>query len=268
MAHGEAIVSNTLQGKRALVTGAARGIGRAISESLTREGARVAVHARNVAQLDETLEAIMAADGTAFGVEANLLDSGAIEAMCANAIERLGGIDIVVNNAGVGGQAALVDTDEATWDWTLDTNLKAPFLVTKHTLPTMIAQGTGGALIYNSSTAAKLAAARQTAYNASKAGLVALVRSLATEVGPHGIKVNAVCPGWTATEMATEIYENIAGVAGRPFAEVYNEGMRANMMGEIVQSEDVAELVAYLAGPGGRHITGQAINVCAGLAYT
>ena len=127
-----------LIGKRALVTGAASGIGRAIAESFAREGAQVALHARNEARASETLAAIEAEGGTAFAVAADLTDSAAIETMCAQAIERLGGIDIVMNNAGVADYKKVVDMEESFWDRIFEVNLKAPFLISKFTLPKMI----------------------------------------------------------------------------------------------------------------------------------
>ena len=132
-----------LAGKRALVTGAASGIGKAIALALAREGATVATHARTAEKCAGTIDEIEAAGGKAFSVAADLTDSGAIAAMCADAIERLGGIDIVVNNAGVCDLGKVEEMEESFWDWVIDTNLKAPFLVTKHTVPTLKQQGTG-----------------------------------------------------------------------------------------------------------------------------
>ena len=137
-----------LEGKRTLVTGAASGIGRAIAEAYAREGATVAVHARSEARAAETLAAIADAGGKAFAAPADLTDPSAIEAMCKAAIERLGGIDVVVNNAGVADYKKVVDMDEAMWDWIMAVNLKAPYLISKHTLPTMIAQGAGGVQLF------------------------------------------------------------------------------------------------------------------------
>ncbi|MDP7344498.1 MAG: SDR family NAD(P)-dependent oxidoreductase, partial [Alphaproteobacteria bacterium] len=142
-------MTGELAGKRALVTGAASGMGRAIAESYAREGAVVAVQARSVERAGETLAAIKAAGGTAFTVAADLTDSAAIEAMCKDAIGRLGGIDIVMNNAGVADYKKVVDMDESFWDHIMDVNLKAPFLVAKFTLPTMIEQGSGGVQLFN-----------------------------------------------------------------------------------------------------------------------
>ena len=254
-----------LEGKRTLVTGAASGIGRAIAEAYAREGATVAVHARSEARAADTLAAIADAGGKTFAAPADLTEPAAIEAMCKAAIERLGGIDVVVNNAGVADYAKVVDMDESMWDWIMAVNLKAPYLVSKHTLPAMIEQG-GGVQLFNASTNAKTADAEWTAYNATKHGLVGFVRCLAAEVGEHNIRVNAICPGWIETKMAVELHENIARDLDEPYEKVYDESMRTNMLSALIPPTAIAEMAVYLAGDPGRYVTGQAINVCAGLA--
>ena len=259
-------MTGELAGKRALVTGATSGIGKAIAESYAREGAVVAVQARSAARASETLESIAADGGTAIAVAADLTDSSAIEAMCNEAIERLGGIDIVMNNAGVGDYKKVVDMDESFWDRIMDVNLKAPFLISKFTLPTMIEQGSGGVQLFNASTNAKTADAEWTAYNTTKHGLVGFVRCLAAEVGPQGIRVNAICPGWVDTKMAVEVHEDFARDMKQPYEKVFDESMRLNMLSEIIPPQAIADMAVYLAGAGGTYITGQAINVCAGLS--
>jgi len=259
-------MTGKLAGKRALVTGAASGIGKSIAESYAREGAVVAVQARSIERSAETLESITAEGGEAFAVAADLTDTGEIEAMCQQAIERLGGIDIVMNNAGVGEYKKVVDMEESFWDRIMDVNLKAPFLVSKYTLPAMIEQGAGGVQLFNASTNAKTADADWTAYNATKHGLVGFVRCLAAEVGPQGIRVNAICPGWIDTKMAVELHEDFAREMKEPYERVYDESMRLNMLSEIIPPQAVADMAVFLAGEGGTYVTGQAINVCAGLS--
>ena len=259
-------MTGKLAGKRALVTGAASGIGKSIAESYAREGAVVAVQARSIERSAETLELITAEGGEAFSVAADLTDTGEIEAMCQQAIERLGGIDIVMNNAGVGEYKKVVDMEESFWDRIMDVNLKAPFLVSKYTLPAMIEQGAGGVQLFNASTNAKTADADWTAYNATKHGLVGFVRCLAAEVGPQGIRVNAICPGWIDTKMAVKLHEDFARKIKEPYEKVYDESMRLNMLSEIIPPQAVADMAVFLAGEGGTYVTGQAINVCAGLS--
>jgi NAD(P)-dependent dehydrogenase (short-subunit alcohol dehydrogenase family) len=254
----------SLSGKRALVTGAARGIGARTAEMLVREGARVAVHARRRDQLEAISASIRALGGDAVCVTGDLREAKSIAKFCAAAIDGLGGIDIVVNNAGVAAHGPVVALEEAEWNKVMDVNLKAPFLVTQHTLPTMITQGTGGAFVFNASSSARMAQAERSVYNATKAGLVGFTRCLAEEVGPHGITANAVCAGWIATEMAVELHQRMAQESGVPFEQLYDEGMRVNAMRAIIPPEDVADMIVFLAGPGARHVTAQSIYVCAG----
>ena len=254
----------TLAGKRAFVTGAARGIGARTAEALVRESARVALHARKPEQLEAISESIRALGGEAVCVSGNLTDAASTDNFCAEAIARLGGIDIVINNAGVSAHGPVVDLEEGAWDQVMDVNLKAPFLVTRAALPTMIAQGTGGAFVFNASSAARMAQAERSVYNAAKAGLVGFTRCLAEEVGRHGITANAVCPGWIVTEMAVELHQQMAEESGVPFEQLYDEGMRVNAMRAIIPPEDVADMMVFLAGPGARHVTAQSIYVCAG----
>jgi NAD(P)-dependent dehydrogenase (short-subunit alcohol dehydrogenase family) len=256
-----------LHGKRALVTGAGSGIGKAVAQALAAGGATVALHARSEARAMETLESIKSAGGKAFAVAADMENAAEIEAMCKQAVGKLGGIDIVVNNAGVADMCSVPDMDERFWDWIMNVNLKAPFLVCKHTLPTMIRQATGGSVLFTSSTNGKTADADWSAYNASKHGVIGFMRCLAAEVGKHNIRVNAVCPGWVTTKMADELHHKMADGTKRPFEQVYDESMRFNMLHSLIPPEDEADMYVYLASDRGRNITGQSINVCAGLCY-
>jgi len=259
-------MAEDLAGKRALVTGANSGIGRAIAETYAAAGASVAVHGRSLDRLGDTLAAIESAGGTAIPVTADMRNRDEIKAMCAEALEKLGGIDIVMNNAGICRLAPLVDTEEEMWDATLDVNMTACFLVTKALLPAMIEQGTGGRLLYISSTSGKEAEETSCAYNASKAGIILFAKCLAREVGPKGVTVNSICPGWIDTKMAVEIHEELASDQKRNYDEVFKESMSANMIGVIQSPQDIADCALFLSGNGGKHITGQAINVCAGMS--
>lgn len=260
-------MNTELKGKRALVTGAASGIGQSIAQALALNGATVAVHARSEARASDTVESITSKGGNAFAVAADLRNTKDVKRMCDNAIELLGGIDIVANNAGVCDIKSIDDTDEAMWDWMMDVNLKAPFLVSKFMLPTMIEQGTGGTVLFTCSTNGKTADADWSAYNASKHGVIGFMRCMAAEVGTHNIRVNAICPGWTATDMATDLHDKMADAMDRPSNEVYDESMRFNMLGSIIPSSDQADMAVYLASERGRNITGQSINICGGLCY-
>ena len=254
-----------LSSKRALVTGASSGIGAAIAEVFAASGAHVAVHARTVAKAEATIERISASGGQAFAVEADLADPAAIEAMCNAGIKGLGGIDIVVNNAGLYIPQAVVEGDGDTWHKTMAVNLEAPRLITRITLQTMIEQGTGGRQLYISSVSAIMAEVLGSAYCASKAGLNALVRCLAVEVGQYGITTNSINPGWVDTPMARKAFEDMKE-EGQSLEAIIAESMSDNTLGVVIKPADIAVMAAYLASGYGRCITGQDINICAGLS--
>lgn len=258
-------MAQRLAGKRALVTGAASGMGRAMAETFAREGAIVAVHARSHERARETVASITQAGGKAFAVAADLVVSEEIKAMCADAVTGLGGLDILVNNAGVVDSAKVTEMSEEMWDWTMAVNLKAPFLVSKFTLPAMLAAGQGGSVIFNASTNGKTADAEWTAYNSSKHGVIGFMRCLAAEVGKAQIRVNAICPGWVETPLAHDILGKIAKESGQETDRYYDSTMKTNMMGALLPASSAADLALFLASDEGRYITGQAINLCAGL---
>jgi NAD(P)-dependent dehydrogenase (short-subunit alcohol dehydrogenase family) len=257
-----------LTGKRALVTGAASGMGKAIAEAFAGEGATVAVHARSIERAQETIDSITSAGGECLAVAADLMKASEIASMCADAIKGLGGIDIVVNNAGVYDYVSVPDMTEEQWDWIVGTDMKAPFLVTKHTLPTMLKQGNGGCLIYNASTNGKTADGLFSAYNAAKHGLIGFARCVAAEVGEHRINVNTICPGWVDTKMAVDFHTKWSKDNKLDYDEFWQEDMAdTNMLHRIGEPRDIADFAVYLASERGRFIHGQAINVCGGLCY-
>lgn len=257
-----------LTGKRALVTGASSGIGRAIAEAMAAEGATVAVHARSEDKAKDTLDSIAAAGGNAFPVTADLTVTAEIEAMCKAALDKLGGIDIVVNNAGVYDYISVPDMTEEQWDWIVDTDLKTPFLITKHTLPTMQTQGQGGSLIYIASTNGKTADGLFSAYNTAKHGLIGFARCVAAEVGEQAIRSNCICPGWIDTKMAVSFHKEWSEENKLDFDEFWQESMAdSNMLHRLGEPRDISDFAVYLASERGRFITGQAVNVCGGLCY-
>jgi len=257
-----------LEGKRALVTGAASGIGRAIAIAFAREGATVAVHARSEERAKETIDEITAKRGAAFAAAAELRDPIAIKTMCEEAVGRMGGIDIVVNNAGIDECVSAIEMSEETWDRILNINLKAAFLVSKYTLPTMIEKSQGGRMIFISSTNGKKAIPLFSAYNTSKHGLIGFARTLAAEVGDQGITVNTICPGWVDTQMAVDYHKRRSEEIGVTFEAFWQESMAdTNMLKVIIAPEDVADCAVFLASKKARCITAQAINLCGGLCY-
>lgn len=257
-----------LSGKRALVTGSSQGLGQDIAVTFARAGATVVVHARTLAKTQATVELIRDLGGKAHAVAANFLEPASIRPMVEGAIKAMGGLDILVNNAGIGEIATLAEMDVAFWDRTIAVNQKAPFLVTQVALETMRTNVDGGRVLFVSSTAAKTADAGFSAYATAKAGILAFARCIADEVGPHGITVNAICPGWIDTQMSRDPIRSMAEERGIPFAKLWQETMAdTNMMKAFLTPADVSQTALFLVGPGARHITAQSLNVCAGLAY-
>ena len=257
-------METSLQGRRALVTGAASGIGAAIAEAFAREGAHVAVHARSDERARPTVDAIEAAGGRAFAAAADLRDRAAIAAMCAAAIERLGGLDILVNNAGTFIRKPVDEMDLASWDSMMETNLTAAFLATQASLPAIRASGAGASIIFVSSIAAGAYSAGWGAYAMTKNGLNAFMHCLADEVGGAGVRVNAICPGWVETRMAQNAHRGLAADLGLDYETHYAQNMRANMLGALVTTDSVADMAVFLASERGRHITAQELTVCGG----
>jgi NAD(P)-dependent dehydrogenase (short-subunit alcohol dehydrogenase family) len=257
----------SLTGKRALVTGSASGIGAAIATALAAAGATVAIHARRSEQLGKTSQALEALGRPGVLVAADLRDGQAVRAMAARALDALGGLDILINNAGTVAIASVEEMDEKLWDRVLDTNLKAPWLVTRCLLAEILKSGASGRLIYISSISGKLAEAQSSAYNASKAGLLGFVRCVAKEVAVHGVTANAICPGWVDTPMADWCWQQTAAREGKAVSDNYDSGMRDNMMKVVVMPSDIAAMAVFLASDQARFITAQSVNVCGGTCY-
>ncbi|MBX0292909.1 3-ketoacyl-ACP reductase [Hymenobacter sp. HSC-4F20] len=191
----------TLAGKNALVTGAGKGIGRAVALALAQEGATVALLARTEQQLREVAQEIEGLGGRAVVVTADVADRLAVEAAVGQALQALGSIDILINNAGIGTFAKLVDMDPAEWEKIIQVNLLGTYYVTRAVLPQMIARETGD-IINIASTAGQRGAATTSAYSASKFAILGLTESLMQEVRKQNIRVSALTPSTVATELA------------------------------------------------------------------
>ncbi|SEJ59681.1 SDR family NAD(P)-dependent oxidoreductase [Demequina mangrovi] len=238
-----------LEGRCAVVTGAARGIGRAIAASLTDAGARVAI-----VDLDEERgSAVADAIGAVF-LRADLGDDAQARAAVASAAEALGGLDVLVNNAGVFRCGPLLEITAGEWDDVQRLNTRSMLSTTQAAAPYLIAAG-GGSIVNLASMAAKDGGAMEAAYAASKAAVVALTRATAQELGVHGVRANALCPGYVLTEMgaATRTAEDVARWTAR------------SPLGRLAAPEDVASLATFLAGPSSSYLTGQAFNVTGGM---
>jgi NAD(P)-dependent dehydrogenase (short-subunit alcohol dehydrogenase family) len=255
-----------LDGKRALVTGAARGIGRATAERLAAEGSRVAL-----VDVDANLlaEAAAAVGPTAVALDADVRDEDAIRAAIQRAVDALGGLDVVVPNAAiqlVGSDDRADSLDRAIWDETIDVNLTGAFLTAKYGAQALLATS-GGAVVFIASPAGTHGIARGLqAYSASKAGMVGLVRAMAADYASDAIRVNAVLPGITDTPMQDKVLEEIAVLRGTTPEELHQSRLNAVPLQQRgCQPRDMAEVIAFLLSSAASYMTGQALAVDGGL---
>lgn len=258
---------NQLKNRIALVTGAGRGIGRAIAEALAAEGAAVALVARSESELHEVAESVRSRGGKSEAFAADLFDRNTTRGLPDRVKKELGPIDILVNNAGIGSSASpgpVLDMDLDYWDKTLELNLTVPMLLSKAVLPDMRARNWGRILIV-ASIAGKVGTFHGAAYAASKHGVLGLMRSLALEVCKDGITVNAICPGPVKSRMNDL---RIAYDAKRLGTKLEDLEKGLTPIGGRLVPEDIAPLAVYLAGDGARAVTGQAYNVCGGLVMS
>ena len=251
-----------LQGKNALVTGGAIGIGQAIAVRLHSEGARVAVTSRQPARAQEAALAIDPSGAGAAGFGLDVADRGSIRAAVQRAGAWLGPIDIVVNNAGISGRTPVDENSEELWRRILSVNLDGPYFVIRDALPLM--RPGGGRIINISSVLGKYGVAARGAYCASKHGLIGLTRALAPELLARGITVNAICPDWVETEMAVQSVAQAAATLGVTPAEFRRQAAQEMPGGRFLEPAAVAALVAYLASDEAAGMTGQALNLCGG----
>jgi 3-oxoacyl-[acyl-carrier protein] reductase len=246
-----------LEGKVSLVTGASRGIGKAIALKLASLGARVAVNyvaieASNKVDADNLVENITRLGGEAMSVEADIRDSEAAQAMVGQVTDKWGKIDILVNNAGINRDTLLLRMSDNAWDDVINTNLRGAYLCTKFALRSMMRQE-WGRIISMSSVAGIVGNTGQSNYAASKGGLIAFTKSIAREMGSRNITVNAVAPGFIVTGMTDKLPSET------------REAMLAMIpLQRFGQPEDVAELVAFLASERAGYITGQVVTIDGG----
>lgn len=256
-----------LQDRVALVTGAGRGIGRAIALAFAAEGAKLAITARTVSELDEVVVQIRSAGGTALAMPADLADQSLPSRLVADVEKSLGPVEILVNNAGIGSSAdprAVVDFSDEFWEQTLKVNLTAPYLLSKAVLPGMLARK-WGRIIMIASINGKIGALHGAAYAASKHGLLGFTRTLAMEVASQGITVNAICPGPVHTVMNDRRVDYDAKRRGVAFDE---QAAGLTPLGRRLEPEEIAPLAVYLASSAAASVVGQAINIDGGVLMT
>ncbi len=246
-----------LSGRVALVTGGSRGIGRAICAELARRGAKVVVNYQsNAAAAEEVLAEIRAAGGEAITVQADISKADDAAALIKAAVDGFGGLDILVNNAGITRDGLLMRMSEADWDIVHNTNLRGTFLVTKAAMRPML-RARNGRIINITSVVGVMGNAGQANYAAAKAGIIGFTRAVAREVASRGITVNAVAPGFIATDITAAMTEAQTGAV-----------MAQIPLGRIAEPSDVAPLVAVLASEGASYITGQCIHVDGGMVMS
>ncbi len=252
-----------LAGRRALVTGAGRGLGRAIALTLAAAGADIALTARTSTELETLAVEIEALGRRCVWHMCDVTDAAQVQAMADKLTAALGGLDILVNNAGAAGSHKFLGHPDELWHTLLATNLTSVYYVSKACLPAIIAAG-GGRIINIASVAARTGVVYTTAYTAAKHGVLGLTRVLAAELSRHGITVNAVCPGYLDTPMTEASIANIVARTGQSADQARAALEAMSPQGRLIPPEEVAALVAYLAGDLSRGITGQAINVDGG----
>jgi 3-oxoacyl-[acyl-carrier protein] reductase len=247
-------MSKELTGKVALITGASRGLGRAIAAKLASNGAKVAVNYKeNEIEAAKVVQDITDQGGEALAVKANVADSEAVKNMVRQVVDKWGKIDILVNNAGITRDVLLPRMSDDAWDEVLDTNLRGAYLCTKFALRSMMSQS-GGRIINVSSLAGISGNAGQANYSASKGGLIAFTKSVAREVGSRDITVNAIAPGFFSTDMTSKLPQ-----------EVRDAILAQIPLKRFGKHEELAELVAFLASERSGYITAQVIPIDGGV---
>ena len=253
---------SSLHGRRALVTGAGSGIGRAIARALMAAGAEVAITDLDLA----AAEAVAAELGkSAIALRLDVTDAAATGAAIQEIADRLGGLEIVCANAGISSMARVIDLTEQEWDANMAVNAKGVFLTNRAAVRHWLRTGDKGVIVNTASLAGKQGVPLLAHYAASKFAVVGFTQSLAREVAEHGIRVNCVCPGFVRTGMQERELVWEAGLRGMTPDMVRDEYVALTPLGRLEEPEDVADAVVFLASDAARFITGEALNVTGGV---
>jgi len=251
-----------LEGKNAIITGGAVGIGRALSDRFFSEGARVVLTSRDRSSAVRAAREIDPSGKRAFGLALDLLERDSIRSAADEAVDWLGPLDILVNNAGLSGRTPLDGDCEDLWDRILAVNLDGPFFMLRAVLPHL--RPGGGRIIQISSVLGKFGVAARSAYCASKHGVIGLTRALAPELIGQGITVNAICPGWVDTPMGRHGVQDAAEAQGVTPTQFKMRALEDVPLGRFLEAGDVAGLAVYLASGESAGMTGQSINLSGG----
>jgi NAD(P)-dependent dehydrogenase (short-subunit alcohol dehydrogenase family) len=253
-----------LDKKVSIVTGGGRGIGRAIALRFASEGAAVVVAGTTAESIESVAQEIRARGGRALAVGADVSDEAQVARMVASVIDEFGGIDVLVNNAGIAGPTALVaEVSREDWDRTIAVNLTGAFLCAKHALPGMM-ERRGGRIINITSIAGLRAYALRSPYAASKWAMIGLTRTLAEEAGRYDITVNAIAPGPVRGPRIDSVIRNRAAAMGRPVEEVERDYVEPTALKRMADEDDIAAMAVFLASEEGRNITGETLNISSG----
>jgi NAD(P)-dependent dehydrogenase (short-subunit alcohol dehydrogenase family) len=258
-----------LKNKVAVATGAGKGIGRAISLRLAQAGAQLVLAGRDQSALAETAHLIIAAQSEGlpkpFICHMDLLDPASIDALSKKVLSEFGRIDILVNNSGITGKSVpLWELHPDEWDETMDTNLKGPYLVSRAVIPAMIKEKSG-TIIFIGSITGKRPLINRSVYATSKLGLVGMMRTLALELGPHGIRVNLISPGFVKGPRIEWVIDALAKAEKVTAHEMDAQVHRMIPLGDFVTPENVAEGVLFFASDRSAGITGDDLNISGGL---
>lgn len=258
-----------LENKVAVVTGAGRGIGKAIALALAKEGANVVIADINIQEAELVAKEIEELGRKSLAVKTDVTIKKEVDDLIIKTLEKFSILDILVSNAGVSSMEYVIEMPEEKWDFNMDVNLKGTFLVTQAAAKQMIKQQKGK-IICTASMAGKGGVATQAHYNASKHGVVAYVKSLAQELAPYGINVNSICPGSIKTSMQDREVQWSAQIrgAGATAEDIREEMANFTPIGRIGLPEDIAKVVVFLVSDDAAFMTGQAINVTGGQINT
>jgi NAD(P)-dependent dehydrogenase (short-subunit alcohol dehydrogenase family) len=252
-----------LAGKRAIVTGAGKGIGRSIALALAQAGADVGVTARTIGDLERLVGEIQALGRRSVAVTCDVTDADQVQHMATTLLEGLGGLDILVNNAGNAGSHKMLNHPDELWHRMLTVNLTSVYYVCKAFLPTLTEQRSGR-IINIASIASRVGGRYVAAYTASKHGVLGLTRALAVEMLPYNVTVNAVCPGYVDTPMTDASVSNMVARTGMSEGQAREWLAKTSPQNRLISPEEVASVVVFLALESSKGITGQAINIDGG----